>query len=76
MGVSRALANSPLGCFASRCGGNGLFDPSTLGNKNKSPSRDTAGGTYFYAGDGGRTHTVSPPTDFESPQMSGNMRTF
>ena len=28
------------------------------------------------AGDGGRTHTVSPPTDFESPQMSGNMRCF
>ena len=42
MGVSRALANSPLGCFAPRCGGDGLFDSSAAQHKKRTPCRDTA----------------------------------
>ena len=40
--------------------------PLTTAIQKSAPRRDTPGDAFLYAGGGGRTHTVSPPTDFES----------
>ena len=74
MGVSRGLKNSPLDCFL-RTAVRRPVRPLNTGNK-KVPLAGIRPRALLYAGGGGRTHTVSPPTDFESPQTSGNMRTF
>ena len=46
-----------------QCGAVALFAPSAPEIRKHPRPKPRA---LFYAGDGGRTHTVSPPTDFES----------
>ena len=49
-----------------QCGAVALFAPSAPEIRKHPRPKPRA---LFYAGDGGRTHTVSPPTDFESAQV-------
>ncbi len=63
-GLPRA-SQQPAGLLAARCGAPALFAPSPRLCK-MTPQAGHAWGVILYAGGGGRTHTVSPPTDFES----------
>ena len=65
-GVSRGLTNSPQGRFVPALRAVGLFDPSSRRINHRPPWRETPWGPVIYAGDGGRTHTPSRATDFES----------
>lgn len=64
-GVSRGLTNSPPDCWL-RAAARRPVRPLTTAIQKSVPRRDTPGDAFLYAGGGGRTHTVSPPTDFES----------
>ena len=64
-GVSRGLTNSPPDCWL-RAAARRPVRPLTTAIQKRAPRRYTPGDDFLYAGGGGRTHTVSPPTDFES----------
>ena len=64
-GLPRASKVS-TGDFCARLCRAALFDPRAHATKEKPQKALRLLGFYISAGGGGRTHTVSPPTDFES----------
>ena len=63
VGLSHALQNNSPDCFAPSLRSGRTFEShSFMTQKRHGP----AGHAFFGAGGGTRTHTMSPPTDFES----------
>ena len=64
----RGPQKSPPETFCARLSRAALFDPCDHAKKRPQKALRLLG-FYISAGGGGRTHTVSPPTDFESAQV-------
>ncbi len=68
-GRSPRASKVSTGDFCARLCRAALFDPRAHASKEKPQKALRLLGFYISAGGGGRTHTVSPPTDFESAQV-------